>query len=149
MCTYPIYGPGYQAKHHSSLMCLCITPPSHRQTSLTPHPFSPLSCSFRSLTSAAKHLQSLLLPLTVTAEDSVLRPSESTSYKTREIGHCLQRLARAGHSVAAESQTREKQIAILEALLALLKNGREVLVAVKAKMESYDVSLYHKHYMYM
>lgn len=40
--------------------------------------------------------------------------------------------------MAAESQTREKQIAILEALLALLKNGREMLVAVK---ENCDVSL--------
>lgn len=76
----------------------------------------------------------------MTAEDSVLRPSEPTGYKTREIAHCLQRLTRAGQSVAAELQTREKQIAILEALLALLKNGREMLVAVKAKIESCDVS---------
>ena len=62
------------------------------------------------------------------------------SYRTREIAQCLQRLTRAGHSVASRAESVERQEAILEALLGVLENSEEVLVAAKTMLESTDVS---------
>ena len=103
-------------------------------------PLSPSSpISSHSLISAAKHLNSLLLPLTVIEEEHS-RPSSTANYRIREIVQCLQRLTRAGHSVASQSEGGEKQAVVLEALLAVLERSQEVLVAAKAMADTPDVS---------
>jgi hypothetical protein len=101
-------------------LSLCFSPP-----------LSPLPTN--SVAVAAQHLNSLLLPLTYTA-----RPCEVTSHRGREIGQSLQQLKQACYSLACQSEVAEKQVSILEALLAVLETGQEVLIAAKSMMESPD-----------
>ena len=116
----------------------------NRQTWPFPPSSSPHSSLSHSLTSAAKHLKSLLLSFTVATKDSVseeCRPSGTVSYRTGEITQCLRRLTRAAHGVACQSEGKEKHAAILVALLAVLERSQQVLLAAKAMLENPDVSL--------
>ena len=78
-------------------------------------------------------------------EEERSRLSSTASYRIREIVQCLQRLTRASHSIASQSEGGEKQAAVLEALLAVLEGSQEVLVAAKAMADTPDVGCVRVH----
>lgn len=125
------------------IKCLCCMFYHHHRQTLQIRASLP-KLPTQSFTSAAQHLHTLLLPLTYSSS----KQTPLSAFKMREILQSLQHLTRACHSLACQSEEKERRVAMLEALLTVLEKGQDVLVAAKAMTAHPDVCTYTHSLLY-